>query len=411
MSFTARFVVLVLVGFGLAACGGGGGPSVAPTVGLGQPPTQILTVTNHDDDGPGSLRQAVADAPPGAWVVFDPGLVVGIVQLATPIEITKIVTIGGLTGAGTRHKISGQAASQVFIVNGGGLQLNDLIIEEGFSLTAGGAIEAYDAPVVCWRTAFVACFAQNVGGAVLVQNGSLNVYDSAFTGNITNGAAGAVAMLESDARIERSSFYMNAATQVGGALRLEGGTTTVVNSSFHENEANGPGADGGAISVATGPVSSPAFLRAFNVTATQNTATSEGGGIYVNALANPAEIELHRCIVALNNAGNDTDIAYGAGSTDAAGSYNFVGVGDGKLLHGLQNNQVGDGFAPLDPMMLAPFSLPDGRMVSLPLPAGPCVDTVPAGQNPNPEGFPMLVDLRFLPRDPGLPSDLGCCEL
>ena len=26
------------------------------------------------------------------------------------------------------------------------------------------------------------------------------------------------------------------------------------------------------------------------------------------------------------------------------------------------------------------------------------------GQNPNPEGVPMVIDLRFLPRDPALPS-------
>ena len=54
-----------------------------------------ITVTSTDDSGPGSLRQAIADAQPGDEILFEPssdGQVQRII-LSSPLSITKGLTI------------------------------------------------------------------------------------------------------------------------------------------------------------------------------------------------------------------------------------------------------------------------------------------------------------------------------
>jgi hypothetical protein len=49
-----------------------------------------LTVTNANDSGAGSLRQAIADAGPGDTILFDSGFTI---RLASPLSIDKDLTI------------------------------------------------------------------------------------------------------------------------------------------------------------------------------------------------------------------------------------------------------------------------------------------------------------------------------
>jgi len=410
MSPIHKLLVLSLLCLGLAACGGGGVSIGAMPEGLGLPPTDTLVVTNHANAGPGSLRQAVEDAPSGAWITFDPALPAGSIPLASPITIEKYLTIGGLSGVGLRHTIDGQGLSQIFRMESGGLQLNDLILTSGLS-TLGGAVEVYDTPLICWRVEFRFCGALDGGGAIYTENGEIEVYDCSFTSNGSAGVGGAIWAEEADVRIERTSFHQNQAVQGGGAIGMTGGMATLVNCGLYENSATAPFASGGAIQVYTDATSSEGTLRVFNGTISSNDAGDTAGGIRVDSHGGtPANLELNRAIVALNTAPTDRDLAYG-GAAFTSGAYNIVGVGAGKFFNGLQWNQVGDAFSPLDPMLLAPFALPDGKVVSLPLPASPAVDAVPAGLNVNPEGVPIVVDMRLLPRSPLLASDIGAIEL
>ncbi len=410
MTAITRVLVLSLIVSAVTACGGGDDfAAVVPA--LGQPPTAVLVVTNHDDDGPGSLRQAIAAAPPGAWITFDTALGLGAVVLESPLVITKVLTIGGLGGAGGRHLIHGQFIHQIFFVDGGALQLNDLRIEAG-SAVEGGAIEARNAHVVCWRVAFALSSVTLNGGCIFSEDGVLEVYDSLFLGNFADVDGGAITARDSSTRIERTSFSANGCNELGGALRMTGGTATIVNSAFHHCVTNAFMSYGGAIAVSSHGGSTPALLRIFNSTITENNAGEVGGGIYVRPLGgNTVDLEMQRTILAQNTAGaGDPDVAYSGAGYVVTGSYNLIGEGSGEFVHGVDNNLVGSNAVPIDPMLLAPIILPDGRRVSLPLPASPAVDAVPPGMNPNPEGFPMVVDLRFLPRDPGLPSDIGAIE-
>src|SRR5205809_5537970 len=62
------------------------------TTAKGNRPATTITVTNGNDSGPGSLRQALADANDGDTINFDPS--VNIVTLtSTELAIAKSITI------------------------------------------------------------------------------------------------------------------------------------------------------------------------------------------------------------------------------------------------------------------------------------------------------------------------------
>ena len=82
---------------------------------------QTLTVTNINDSGAGSLRQAVASAVAGDTITFAPALAGQTIVLATTIIINKNLTIDGsalstpITISGvTTH--DGTGNSQVFLI-------------------------------------------------------------------------------------------------------------------------------------------------------------------------------------------------------------------------------------------------------------------------------------------------------
>src|SRR5437870_1093948 len=63
-----------------------------PTTVKRNPPATTITVTNGNDSGPGSLRQALAQANDGDTINFDPS--VNLVTLTTAeLVITKSITI------------------------------------------------------------------------------------------------------------------------------------------------------------------------------------------------------------------------------------------------------------------------------------------------------------------------------
>ena len=121
-----------LIAFGLALIGHS---AVAAT----------LTVANTNDNGAGSLRQAIAAAAQmNDVIVFAPGVTGTVTLTSGELFFTKSLTING-PGA-TNLTISGNNTSRVFSVSGGTITISGLRIANGFvtgnpnSLNAGGGI-------------------------------------------------------------------------------------------------------------------------------------------------------------------------------------------------------------------------------------------------------------------------------
>ncbi|MCS7133480.1 MAG: right-handed parallel beta-helix repeat-containing protein [Candidatus Caldarchaeum sp.] len=106
---------------------------------------QVFTVTNLNDFGPGSLRQAISDAnsSPGLdRIEFDPSLA-GTIFLSAPLHITEGVEIDGSTAGGPITIDGGGTVSHAFaiVVWWGSTKINQLTIsnfvEYGVIVTQG----------------------------------------------------------------------------------------------------------------------------------------------------------------------------------------------------------------------------------------------------------------------------------
>jgi hypothetical protein len=187
----------------------------------------------------------------------------------------------------------------------------------------------------------------------------------------------------------------------------------MVNTSFVQNTCTSGLSDGGAIAIYANAGVPTTTCQLYNGTITGNQSGDVGGGVFLRQSAGATlEFESFRTIIAENMAPTHRDISY-EGGPSVIGSYNLIGVGGGGFFNGLSGNLVGNGFSPEDPMLDAPNPLPapDSRVVTLPMLGSPVVGGVPAGLNFNPEGVPMVVDIRWGLRFGATPTDIGALEI
>src|SRR6266480_5708407 len=100
------------------------------TTGKGNRPATTITVTNGNDSGPGSLRQALADANDGDTINFDPS--VGTVTLTTAeLAIDKSLTLSGAPQMVTVVRAS-QTEFRIFhVMPGHSVEIDGLTISGG----------------------------------------------------------------------------------------------------------------------------------------------------------------------------------------------------------------------------------------------------------------------------------------
>jgi hypothetical protein len=186
-----------------------------------------FTVSNTNDSGTGSLRQAILDAnaAPGADVItFDPtafSTAQTIRLLSSLPDITDDLTINGPTA--TRLTISGDANNdgvnddgdvRILSVSAGDVTLSDLTLTNG---RARGA----DAP--SGQTG-----GNGLGGAINVAGGSLTLNNSSLSNNTAQGGRGG-----------DSTGGSPGGVGLGGAIYVGGGAVTLNNSTLSDNTAQG----------------------------------------------------------------------------------------------------------------------------------------------------------------------------
>ena len=236
-----------------------------------------LTVTNTNDSGAGSLRQAIANAVDGDTITFAPSLAGQTITLASSLPIIdKVLTVD----AGEQSIIiDGAGDYRIFqVISTGNLTINHLTIQNG----------NHSEP--CFENITLAC------GGGIYNDGSLTVRNSIFSGNSSQNG-GAIFIRSGITDISNSTFLGNSATNVGGAVLNWIGTLNVSNSTFHGNSANYGGAIYNDVSV----------LKMTNSTLSGNSAT-HGGGLY-----NAGNVDLLNNILANSTLGEDCYSEDGAG--------------------------------------------------------------------------------------------------
>jgi hypothetical protein len=184
-------------------------------------------VTNLDDAGPGSLRQALIDTPAGGTVDFEPGLA-GTIILNGPLGIHQDLTITG-PGADVVTVSANHRSFVLGVDSGVNAAISGLTLADGYVAGTGGGIHnngtlALTDSVIADNTSI------SDGGAILNQ-GTLSIVGSTIRDNASKARAGG-GIFGGTITIVDSTVSGN----VPVAIEDQGGSITITNSTVSGNE-------------------------------------------------------------------------------------------------------------------------------------------------------------------------------
>jgi predicted outer membrane repeat protein len=418
LNITTRVIRLALLGAVALA--------VAPLAALGAPDADRavaaaaaanFTVTNTNDSGPGSLRQAIADAnsAPGPDTIDITAH--GTLQLASTLLITDEVTLLGpgadlfaVDGGGVMGVFrirddrtvdgdvitlpvqanladltvqNGNANRGGGIQNVGGLTLTNVNLLHNHASDIGGGADV-GGPVTLIGGRFADNTAQDNGGG-LYAHSTLNLTGTQFINNNGGNAGGGALVLEGaqidGGRFENNFcrgahcigggliviskmvltdtlFVLNTATGAGGGVFFEGGATRITGSRFEGNLA---GQDGGGAYIGLGGALDTLTNPPQDIIDTQflDNGALRGGGLFIDGFVDA----MHKGVGFVENAlfARNRAIAGAAialGDAGNGGSYHILHATiDGGVLATGTAISVAGGSASVRNTILANYSI------------------------------------------------------
>ncbi len=196
-----------------------------------------ITVINTNDSGPGSLRQAIADAGTGDVITFDPSLAGATITLATDIFVTfdgvneKRFTIDG-SGLSPQVTISGGDVAHLEFSSYTEVTLSDLTITHGY----GAGIQSNGKLTIINST-----LKENNSHGAIVNGGALTLKNSTITQNQSPNGDGGGILFEGNqsSQIINSTITQNSALSDGGGISIQGNAfVEIYNSTFAGNSSS-----------------------------------------------------------------------------------------------------------------------------------------------------------------------------
>jgi hypothetical protein len=266
-------------------------------------PANIIPVTNTNDSGPGSLRQALAIANDGDTI--DATGVSGVITLTSgTLLVNHSVTING-AGADVLA-VDGNMGSRVFeTLSAKTVTISSFTIRNGHTGADGAGVDNED------------------GGTMTISNCTISGNTAGLGAGIFNGSMLTVA---------NTTFSDNMAANGGGIYNSGGGMLTITNSTFSGNSAS---SGGGIFNIGAFAIT--------NSTLSGNSAVGFGGGI-----VNTQILEIGNTVLQAGDSGANisntggivTSFGYNLSSDDGGGF--LIGPGDqinsNPLLGPLQDN-------------------------------------------------------------------------
>lgn len=213
----------------------------------------IITVTNTNDSGPGSLRQAITDSHDGDTIDFDSPLKGQTISLASSeLVINKSITISG-PGPNLLAVSRAQNAPAFRIFN---IMPGRLVTIQGLTISNGFA------------------FKFGCGGGILDEGSSLSLINCTVSDNSTDGTGGGICIdATATLTIDSCTLSGNYAGDYGGGI-ANSGMLTINNSTLSGNRGE---FTGGAI---LNGFNGDASLTINNSTFSGNTTQLHAGGIF-----------------------------------------------------------------------------------------------------------------------------------
>jgi len=258
-------------------------------------PANIITVTNGNDSGPGSLRQALADANDGDTINFDPS-VASVILTTAELAIDKSVTLSGAPQMVTVVR-SSQTEFRIFhVMPGHSVEINGLSIHGGHITgdNGGGILNDFStltiADCAVYANTIVGGSSANNSGGGIYNSGtmtlnqvSVNNNNAAWGGDPTHivsggGISNTGTMIIIDGTVQGNMGWWSA----GGIYNT--GMITITGSTISNNQTGNPGHFGAY----GGGIENDGTMTIEDSTITENSAIGgdiqggEGGGISGN---------------------------------------------------------------------------------------------------------------------------------
>lgn len=210
---------------------------------VGSSAAASFQVTNLNNAGPGSLRQAVLDANAAAGsdtISFAAGLTGTITLTSGPLSVSGGPLI--IVGPGAANlTVSGNGTSGILFAQSTDLSVSGLTLADGAAPNSGGgAILNFGATVAVSETVFLRNSAFAGGAIENTGGGTLTITSSTFSGN-SAFPGGAISNDRSFLTITNSTFVGNSAVVGGAVYNLNVGTVRVTSSTFSNNTATQSG--------------------------------------------------------------------------------------------------------------------------------------------------------------------------
>ena len=294
-------------------------------------PVNIITVSNLNDSGPGSLRQALADAGDGDTINF---ALSGTISLTSgELVIDKNITISGPGSNSLTVRPSSSSFFRVFdVMPSHSITIQGITISFGYAGGAQGGGIYLDEHVTATIADCVLTnnFTGDIGGAIFINGGAmLTVLNSTITDNTAgtseHGGSGAGIYSSADVLTIIDSTISNNTAWIGGDLSGgDGGGISNVNGTLEISNttigSNLAGASGGGIS-GYGTITITNSTISGNVAGITQPYLSVGGGIY-----NSGTLTVTNCTISGNSAHGST----GKGGGVGGGIYNVSSVDIGN---------------------------------------------------------------------------------
>jgi hypothetical protein len=258
----------------------------------------VPSVTSTNDDGPGSLRQALSDALPGDTILFAPGVTGTIVLSNSELVVDKPLSIIG-PGVGLLTIQAAGYTNNVFEFDAGPSTLSGVMIYGGWCGVSNNA-----------DLSLTGCSVLLSSSAGLWHNqGTMRLLGCTIADNLPGWVIG------------------------------PGAVAFATNCSFNYNDNVSGSGSGGAIS-------NSGTLMVRSCTIVDNFCIGIGGGVY-----NTGSADFGNTIVALNSANATTNSDQDLSGSFVSSGFNLIGQGDGSsgFVNGVSADQVGSDASPLDP--------------------------------------------------------------
>src|ERR1035441_1337105 len=264
------------------------------------------TVTTLNDSGHGSLRQAIADAPPGDTIDF---AITGTIMLTSgELVITNDLAISG-PGA-TNLTVSGNSASRVFSLTNVTATISGLTVANGRINGGGAGINCSGGSLLvsnCVVNSNVSSEQWAVGGAGICGRASstLTVVDTIVSSNVAGGVGGGICASGGTLQVVNSAVVQNYSGDAGGGIYFDGGMLTITNSTVSGNSILANAGAGVRGDGSTNLIINSTICSNFIVGAYPN--LYAGGGIYTDFTYSRAVTIIANTIVAGNQGANAPD--------------------------------------------------------------------------------------------------------